>query len=257
MESRVLITGTTSGIGRGLMEHYRREGWDVVVFNRRKDHDLEARFPEIQFLHIDVRDREGIQSYFKEANRANQLPDLYYLNAGINKIDNLSEFSLETFQEVMEINLTGVLNFVEAALPYLEGKKATFVVSSSTSNIFPNPNNLAYYISKVAVERLFRMWDRKYHKQGLTFKVLILSPIATNIFVEGRLASKLQAQIRKFLTVSVEDTVPEIVRFSKSSHKVLYYTKTAVLIFLLAALIQKIAPNFYKGSSNVKKELTV
>ena len=251
---RVLITGTTSGIGRGLMASYHRQEWDIVAFNRREDKELESQFPGVQFVHIDVQDRVGIQNYFREASAKNQIPEVYYLNAGINKVDNLDGFSLDTFQEVMATNLGGVLNFVDAALPYLSGKKAVFVVSSSTSNIFPNPNNLGYYLSKVAVEKMFRMFDQRYAKKGWVFKVLILSPIATNIFVGGKLASKLQMQIRNFLTVSVDEAVPAIVKFVQSRRKVFYYTNTAVVFFCLTALIKKIIPGFYQGSANVDVE---
>jgi len=253
MKRRVLITGTTSGIGHGLMSHYDKEGWQVVAFNRREDKELESRFPGVQFIHTDVRDRERIRAYFREAHQKNELPELYYLNAGINKPDNLGHFSIDPFQEVMDINLTGVLNYLDAAMPYLTGKKAVFVATSSTSNIVPNPNNLGYHISKWAEAKIFKLLNERYKKQGWTFKVLILGPVATRIFVGRVQAFKFQSRVRDFLTLSVESTIPKIVRFVHSPRKVFYYPKKAVFVFLLADLAKKIIPGFYKGSVSPSK----
>ena len=254
MKPRVLITGTTSGIGRELMQHYHREGWQVVAFNRRQDQELESHFPGVQFCHADVRNREAIRDYFRQASARGTLPELYYLNAGINQADCLDTFSLDAFQEVWDINLIGVLNFIDAALPCLRGKTATFVASSSTSNIFPNPNNVAYYISKLAEEKIFRMLDQKYRSLGWRFKVLILSPIATDIFVGGALASKLQNLVRAWMTVPVEKAIPVIVRFAHSRRPVLYYKRSAALLFSLAALVKRFVPAFYQGSVCQKEE---
>lgn len=246
---RVLITGTTSGIGRGLLTFYDRAGWSVVACNRRQDAALEADHPRTQFLTIDVRDRAAINAYFDQAAAAKELPNLYYLNAGINRVDNLDGFALDVFQEVMDINLTGVLNFVDAALKRLGDQPAVFIVSSSTSNIFPNPNNLGYYVSKLGEAEMFRFMDQRYRDRGWRFKSLILGPVATNIFAGGTLSSKLQARVRDFLTVTVDDVVPRIARFAESRRQSFSYTKTAVLVFRTAALVKKLYPRFYQGSA--------
>ncbi len=248
MKQRVLITGTTSGLGRGLMSHYQQQGWDVTVFNRRSDTQLESTFPGVHFKQIDVRDRSQIRDYFKQANDRNELPELYYLNAGINETDNFKCFSIEMFQEVIDINLIGVLNFIDAALPYLQNKRATFVATSSTSNIFPNPNNLGYYISKLAETKIFEVLDSCYSKHGVEFKILILGPIATNIFSGGSMASKFQSRVRDTIMVTTDRAIPKIVRFVHSKKKIFYYPFKSVLLFRVAALIKKFIPNFYRGS---------
>ena len=256
MKRRVLITGTTSGIGQGLMKHYYDQSWEITAVNRRQDRDLESRFPGVQFKTFDVRDLEAVRSYFKEASEKGELPELYYLNAGINKVDCLEMFSVDVFREVLEINLMGVLTFIDAAFPYLRRRQATFVATSSTSNIFPNPNNLAYYISKTAESKIFRLLDRRFRLNGLRFKTVILGPVATNIFAGGALNSKLQTRIRDFLTVSVEKAVPAITRFVSSQKEVLYYPKIAVFVFLLAAFLQKLFPGLYKGSVSASLPLS-
>lgn len=245
----ILITGTTSGIGLGMMRHFDRAGWTVTAVNRRKDPEFEKLFPKVRFEHFDVRDLESVRRYFKAAAAEGRLPSVYFLSAGINKVDNVGKVDIDIFKEVMDINLTGVMNFVSEAVPLRDGKKTLFVGASSTTNIFANPNCLAYYVSKWAVHKTFRMMDRTYRSRGLRFKTLVLGPVATNIFVSGKLASRLQSAVRDFITVSVDETVPKIARFMDSDCGTLYHTKTACALFLALRAVSAVFPGFYKGSA--------
>lgn len=245
---RVLITGTTSGIGRGLLEHYAAKGWPVTVFNRRSDSELEKRFPGARFVLTDVRDRAKVDAYFQEAAAKGELPELLFLNAGINRADNRDRFDLAVFREVVDINLDGVLNFIAAAMPHLTGRNAVFVTSSSTSNIFPNPCNLGYFVSKKAAAEMFAILDRRYRGRGWRFKTMILGPIATNIAVGSSLSSRFQAAVRDFLMMKVEQALPDIERFVESDAATLYYPKKALAVFLAAAAATRLVPGLYQGS---------
>ncbi|HEY4499713.1 MAG TPA: SDR family oxidoreductase [Candidatus Paceibacterota bacterium] len=245
----VLITGTNSGIGFGLMQHYAAQGWRVTAVNRRKDESLEKKFPKVNFQYFDVRDMDSIRTYFKEAATTNRLPSIYILSAGINKVDNLDGFSIDVYQEVMDINLMGVMNFVSEALRYRKNRATTFVAASSTSNLFANPNCLGYFVSKLALYRSFQMFNRAYRKDGMRFKSVVLGPVATGIFVSGKLASKLQSTVRDVITVSVDQAVPPIVRFIHSNRETLYYPKSAVLLMFALRIANMILPGFYKGSA--------
>lgn len=245
----ILITGTTSGIGLGALKAYRAMGWRVTAINRRKVPALEAQFPDVRFHHFDVRDLESVKKYFQDAAEAKQLPTVYLLSAGINKVDNYGVFSLDVFREVVDTNMMGVLNFVSVAIPYLANSNGVFVVAASTSNIFPNPNCMGYFISKLAVTEIFKRMDRLYRGQGLRFKTLILGPIATNIFVGGQMASKLQMAVRNLITVSVDDTMQPIMRFIQSDRQSLCYPKRSYALFVALSVLTKVYPGFYKGSA--------
>ena len=248
-DKRILITGTTSGIGLGILEHYHGLGWDITAVNRRKDPLLEERFPKVQFYPCDVRDLEGVKRYFRQAAEERQLPSVFFLSAGINRVDNLEGFSVDTFREAMDTNLMGVLHFVSTALPYLSSQKATFIAASSTSNIFPNPNCLGYFVSKLALHNMFQILDRRYRRSGLRFKSLILGPIATNIFVSGKLNSRLQSVVRDAITVRVDQAVVPIARFIHSKGQAFYYPKRACALFYTLRIVSSLLPGFYKGSA--------
>lgn len=253
METKhILITGTTSGIGLGILKHYHALGWKITAMNRRRDAALENNFPNVAFHLCDVRDLDAVKRYFQQAAVAKQLPSLYFLSAGINKVDNAGDFSVETFREVMEINVMGVSNFVATALPYLRDQKGVFVAASSTSNIFPNPNCLGYYISKLTLYEMFKRLDQAHRQNGIRFKTLVLGPIATNIFVSGKLSSKLQSSVRDLITVSVDQAIPPIVRFIHSPRQVFYYPKIACALFYFLRVANSFLP-LYKGSVPTEK----
>ena len=107
-----LITGTTSGIGRALLELYVRKGATVIAVNRRPVPELEARYPSVRFECVDVRSREGVASLVGGLAASERLPELFILNAGVNHVDNDDALRLPAYRDVIETNLFGVLNFV-------------------------------------------------------------------------------------------------------------------------------------------------
>jgi NAD(P)-dependent dehydrogenase (short-subunit alcohol dehydrogenase family) len=227
-------------------------GDEVFVFNRRQEPTLAVEVPSAQVFIGDVRDRAVVERFIVEAAASDKMPDLFFLNAGINKADHQSAFDLDAFTEVMDTNLNGVLNFIAAALPRLGTKPVTFVASSSTSTIFPNPNSMGYFVSKLAEARLFRLFDRRYRSRGWRFKTLILGPIATDLVAQGVLASRFQAKLRDLLTAKVEDAAARIARFVDSRRQTLYYTKAAAAVFSAAAIAGAILPLGYKGATSTE-----
>ena len=57
----VLITGTTSGLGRGLLEHYVERAVKVISVNRRRVAELEGRYPSVRFECLDVRSAQEVE----------------------------------------------------------------------------------------------------------------------------------------------------------------------------------------------------
>jgi uncharacterized oxidoreductase len=108
----VLITGTTSGLGRGLLEHYVQSGVKVISVNRRRVAQQEASYPSVRFECVDVRSAQEVEVLVRGLAASGELPDLFILNAGINRLDNDETFDLTLYREVVETNLYGALNFI-------------------------------------------------------------------------------------------------------------------------------------------------
>ena len=167
----VLITGTTSGVGGGLLRHYVERGVKVISVNRRRDAELEAQYPSVRFACVDVRSPDRVENLVRELAASGDLPDVFILNAGINRLDNDEAFDLPLYREVIDTNLYGALNFV-APLTRVPaaGVERHIVAISSMVDYAGNPYALGYYSSKKALTACFDVWAAMYAETDLVFK---------------------------------------------------------------------------------------
>ena len=120
----ILITGGTSGIGRGLAEAFHRLGNQVVVAGRRQhllDEITDAN-PGMLGLQLDVRDPTAIKAF--TARVQEEIPALYVLvnNAGIGRPESLTTepVDLSISRDIIETNIMSVLHVTAALLPTLK-----------------------------------------------------------------------------------------------------------------------------------------
>ena len=167
----VLITGTTSGVGRVLLEHYAKPGVKVIAVNRRRVAELESRYPSVRFECVDVRCAQDVADLVRGLAASGQLPEVFILNAGINRVDNDESFDLSLFREVIDTNLYGVLNFVGPLTQISVGRMERHVVAiSSMASYAGNPYGLGYTMSKKALTACFEVWSKMYAGTDLVFQ---------------------------------------------------------------------------------------
>ncbi len=248
LSKHVLITGTTSGLGRGLLEYYAGAGIQVTAVNRRKCDELEAHFPRVSFRLADVRQQEKIRDLIVHLAESGDLPDLFILNAGINRVDNDSFFDVGIFNEVMETNLLGVMNFV-APITQLEklSKKVSVVAISSMGSGLPNPYCLSYHVSKRALTASFDVLSEMYAGTPLCFKQVVLGPVPTAIHDTSHKFPKIMSEIKKIFSVSLPEAVQSIVKFSETDQKTLILPWPAYFLFRAVRMAQTAIPGFYRG----------
>src|SRR3954464_11009521 len=102
---RVLVTGTTSGVGRALLALYAQAGARLIAVNRRRVPELESQYPEVRFECVDVCSSEAVGQLLSALDAAGELPDVFILNAGINRVDNDEGFDLSAYRAVLDTNL--------------------------------------------------------------------------------------------------------------------------------------------------------
>jgi NAD(P)-dependent dehydrogenase (short-subunit alcohol dehydrogenase family) len=242
---RVLLTGTTSGIGRALLEHYARGGAQVIAVNRRRVAGLEAQFPSVRFECVDVRDAEAVDSLLRALAAAGELPEVCILNAGINRVDNDDGFALAPFREVLETNLYGVLGFVE---PLTRLCVPCHVVAISSLAIYAgNPYALGYSTSKRALTACFEAWARMYAGTDLVFQQVLLGPVPTAIYTMVDRLPAWMVRIRQRFSASPDGTARAIARFASTRKPTLVYPLRALPLFLALRWAQRLIPGFFQG----------
>ena len=251
--SSVLITGTTSGVGRALLEHYASSGASIVSVNRRRVPELESHYPSVRFECVDVRDADGVRWLVESLAETGEVPDLFLLNAGINRVDNDESFDLDAYKSVIETNLYGVLHFIGPLTRLPAGQIPRHVVAiSSLAHYAGNPYGLGYFTSKRALTACFEVWSRMYSGTDLVFQQVMLGPVPTAIHTMDDSFPAWVARLRRSFSGSLDGTVRAVSRFARTRKKKLFYPWPAVPLFLGMSLGQTLIPGCFQGRKTLE-----
>ncbi len=166
---RIVITGGAVGIGAGTARLAASRGAKVVVSDmndapgEKLVQEIRSAGGEAVYQHCDVTDEAQVQALMAAAKDAFGGIDVLHNNAGIHESMlsselSLDSMSLDTFQKVMSVNVTGVWLCSKYALPYLrESEVASIINAGSTSSLSGYPQCQAYGASKGAVMQLSKM----------------------------------------------------------------------------------------------------
>ena len=248
----VLITGTTSGLGRGLLQHYAEQAVKVISVNRRRVEALESQYPSVRFECVDVRSAERVENLVRDLAASGDLPDVLILNAGINRLDNDDAFDLPLYREVVDTNLYGALNFIAPLTRVPTSGVARHIVAvSSMVNYAGNPYGLGYYTSKKALTACFDVWADMYVGTDLVFKQVMLGPVHTAIHTRGDKLPHWMVRIKSLSSASLDDAVRAISRFAPTRQRKLIYPLRALPSFGAIWLGRRLLPGFFHGRKTI------
>ena len=156
----VLITGASSGIGRGTAIRFLEDGWRVGLVARRADRlkELERQYENAIALPADVTDATAMQAVFDEfANQAGRL-DVVFNNAGtFGPSGTIDEIALDAWEAVLDVNLRGM--FITARLAFAQMRAQSpqggrIINNGSLSAYVPRPGSVCYTTTKHAITGL-------------------------------------------------------------------------------------------------------
>ena len=158
----VVVTGSSSGIGRAVAERFAREGARVVVNSSRSTEEgeaLTAFLPDAVYVQGDVSREEDAQRLVATAvDRFGRL-DVVVNNAGTTRrvpFADLDAADDELWQRILGVNLMGPWYVSRAAVPALRESKGAIVNVGSVSGIIAAGSSLPYAVSKAALHHLTR-----------------------------------------------------------------------------------------------------
>lgn len=147
--STILVTGGGAGLGKAIADALRRDNHDVVVFDRKRKHDV--RDPQATFGAPPV----GM--------------DILINCAGINKTAWLENLQDDVWDEVLDINAKGIFKMTQWALPELIKTRGTVLNIVSNASHMPMTTSLAYNASKGAAHIMTLQLARELSKKhGVT-----------------------------------------------------------------------------------------
>ncbi|PYO54637.1 MAG: oxidoreductase [Candidatus Rokuibacteriota bacterium] len=196
----VVITGASSGIGEATALLLAERGAKVVLGARGLDR-LEALADRIAragggtvYARTDVKRREDLSNLVRLACERYGKLDVLVNNAGIMPVSPLDDLRVEDWEEMIDVNIKGVLYGIAAALPVFRKQGfGHFVNTASTAGHKTVPSQSVYSGTKFAVRAIS---EGLRQEAGDKLRVTIISPgfVRTN-FTEGVTNPELRAQL--------------------------------------------------------------
>ncbi|GAB3921980.1 SDR family oxidoreductase [Mucilaginibacter myungsuensis] len=157
----VAITGASSGIGKATAEILAAQGAKVILGARRTDQlktivqTIEQNGGEAAFLEVDVSRREDVAKLTSLALERFGRLDVMINNAGISQLYKMEELDVESWEQMIDVNLKGTLYGIAAALPIFKGQGSGHIVNViSTAGISIVPTMGVYAGTKNAVRTI-------------------------------------------------------------------------------------------------------
>jgi NAD(P)-dependent dehydrogenase (short-subunit alcohol dehydrogenase family) len=187
----VLISGASSGIGRAAAMRIAKEGGNLALFDinfdKLKDtvNELQCYGGKVCYQQCDVTNftqvKEVIDHLGNELGGINALSH----NAGILRCYHTHEMTLEQWNEVIAVNLTGTFNVNRHAIPHLLKHERSYLVNTSSIAIDqPHPWMSAYAATKGAIKSFTRSLFIEYFLQGLHANCVLPGSLKTELGAE-------------------------------------------------------------------------
>jgi 3-oxoacyl-[acyl-carrier protein] reductase len=178
-EKVVLVTGSSRGIGAEMIKAFGKRGAKCVVNyfsdpqgqNRADAEGVGKELKDPLLVDCDVTKPEQVESMMKQIQDRHGGLDILVNNSGIIRDRTIKKMSLEEFESIIRVNLTGTFNVTQKAMPVLrEGGRIINLSSvSGQMGLFGQAN---YSSSKAAVIALTKVSARELARQKITVNAI-------------------------------------------------------------------------------------
>jgi NAD(P)-dependent dehydrogenase (short-subunit alcohol dehydrogenase family) len=182
-----LITGASSGIGEATARRFAQAGASVGLIGRNQENltqivnsinqDGGQAFPIVVDLATSSGPREAVEKAVEKFGKI----DILVNAAGIISMGNISNTSMQAWDEMMHINLRIVFELMQLVLPFMKAPYGNIVNVSSVTGLRSFPGVLAYCVSKAAVDQLTRCAALELAEKGIRVNSVNPGVVVTNL----------------------------------------------------------------------------
>ena len=174
----VLITGGNRGIGRSIAEEFVRRGDRVAVTSRSGEGGPEGTLT----VAADVTDGGSLDAAIAQVEEAHGPVEVLVANAGITDDQLLLRMSDESFEQVVDTNLTGAFRSVKRVIKsMMRAKRGRIILISSVVGLYGTPGQVNYAASKSGLIGMARAITRELGSRGITANVVAPGYIDTEM----------------------------------------------------------------------------
>jgi NADP-dependent 3-hydroxy acid dehydrogenase YdfG len=244
----VVVTGASSGIGRAIAHAFGREGARVVLGARRKE-ELELAAAamrhggrEARAVPCNVVVPQQVQRLIEAATSRWDRLDVLVANAGVGLIGEVADVAREDFRYVLDVNVMGVFNAIQAALPkMIEQGSGTIVIVSSVLGYRGIPRFACYCATKAALNALADGLRTELEPKGI--RVLLVAPglTETEFFLKRLGAAGPEPVADRSTAMPADEVARAVVDAVHSRKRRLVLTPGGRLLTLIARFAPRLA----------------
>jgi NAD(P)-dependent dehydrogenase (short-subunit alcohol dehydrogenase family) len=183
-----LITGASKGLGRAMALALAQAGATIALVSRDEAKlasvkaEVEAVNGKAELFIADVRQEAQVATLEKEVTARCGPAQILINNAGINIRKNLTDFTLDEWQSVIDTNLTSVFLLCRAFVPHMRGTGYGRILNmTSIMSHISLPQRSAYSASKAALLGLTKALALELAMEGVTVNGISPGPFATEM----------------------------------------------------------------------------
>jgi NAD(P)-dependent dehydrogenase (short-subunit alcohol dehydrogenase family) len=180
----VLITGSSSGIGRATVKYFAARGWQVAATMRTPAKETElGQLPNVKLFPLDVLDEASIAQAVADTIRTFGSLDVVVNNAGYGAVGAFEAASPEQVKRQFDTNVFGVMNVVRAVLPHFRQQRRGHLINvASMGGRITFPLYSLYHGTKWAVEGFSEALQFEVEQFGIRVKIIEPGAIKTDFY---------------------------------------------------------------------------
>ena len=191
LEGKVaVVTGGTRGIGFATVRKFLQNGAQVVLFGSRAEtvdkaiaslKEENASY-EVMGLYPDISDLKAVEEALQEIVGKYGHIDILVNNAGISARDSIYDYTEESFDKIIDLNVKGVFNCSRAVVPYMKKQGGGVILNTSSMvSIYGQVAGCGYPTSKFAVNGMTKSLARELGKDHIRVNAVAPGVIHTDM----------------------------------------------------------------------------
>lgn len=200
-----VITGGADGIGKATALRFSAEGANAVIWDMNEEkgtklcEEIRSEGGKADFFKVNVADYQQVESTTAEVLAKFGKIDILINNAGITRDASLKKMTPELWQQVIDVNLSGVFYCTKAISPFMADRGyGRIITTSSVVGLYGNFGQTNYVATKAGVIGMTKTWARELGRKGVT----------ANAVAPGFISTEMVALMPENLLASMREKVP-------------------------------------------------
>lgn len=188
----VIVTGGSRGIGKAIAEKFAKENYNVILNYNKSEFaaiDIAKKYKNVEIFKANVSNPKDVEAMINFAITKFGKIDVLINNAGISSTSLLQDLSLEEWNNLFNVNVTGTFLTTKNVLPYMISKKEGKIINiSSIWGMVGASMEVAYSASKAAIIGFTKALAKEVGPSGITVNAIapgiVMTDMVSNLSVD-------------------------------------------------------------------------